>query len=62
MALLKKDQIRNRLESNSLLLRALVEMLIKAGVINEQQLREKLISRGLVWRIKALRDLMKMLD
>jgi hypothetical protein len=44
-----------------MLLRALLEMLIKTGVINEQQLREKLISRGLVWRIKRLRDLMRML-
>ena len=62
MAVLRKDQIRNRLESNTLLLRALVEMLIKTGVINEQQLREKVISRAIVWRIKALRDLMRMLD
>lgn len=59
--MLRKDQIRDRVESNSLLLRALVEMLINAGVINQQQLRETLISRGLVWRIKALRDLMRML-
>ena len=57
--MLSKDQIRIRLDNHSMLLRALVEMLINKGVINEQQLREKVISRGLHWRNKALRDLMR---
>ena len=61
MAVLKKEQIRVRLDSQSLLLRALVETLSKAGVINEQQLRETVISRGLYWRNRALRDLMRIL-
>ena len=60
--MLRKDHVKNRLDSHSLLLRALVEVLSNAGVINQQQLREKLISRSLVWRIKALRDILKMLD
>lgn len=58
---MKKDQLRTRLDSHSLLLRALVEMLINAGVINEQRLHEMVVNRGLTWRIKGLRDLLKML-
>jgi hypothetical protein len=57
----EKDQLRTRLDSHSLLLRALVELLINAGVINEQRLHEMVVSRGLTWRIKGLRDLLKML-
>ncbi len=58
---MEKDQLRTRLDSHSLLLRALVELLINAGVINEQRLHEMVVSRGLTWRIKGLRDLLKML-
>ena len=59
--MLTKEQIRIRLDNHSLLLRALVEMLISAGVISQQHLREKVISRGLVWRTKAIRDLIRMI-
>ena len=38
-----------------------VDVLVNAGVTNQQQLRETAISRGLHWRIKALRDLLRML-
>jgi hypothetical protein len=58
---LTKHQIKIRLDSHQMLLRALLEMLINAGVINEEQLRETAISRSLYWRNKALRDLLKML-
>jgi hypothetical protein len=57
----EKDQLRTRLDSHSLLLRALVEVLINAGVTTEQRLHEMVVSRGLTWRIKGLRDLLKML-
>lgn len=58
---MRKDQIRIRLDSQSLLLRLLIEMLIKEGVINEQQLHGKLVSRGIDWRVKELRDLLRQL-
>jgi hypothetical protein len=58
----KKDQIRIRLDSQSLLLRLLIEMLIKEGVINEQQLHGILVSRGLDWHNKELRDLLRLLN
>jgi hypothetical protein len=58
---MSKPVIRNRLDSHEMLLRALVEMLTKAEVINQQQLRETAINRGLHWRIKALRYLLGML-
>jgi hypothetical protein len=59
--MVEKDQLRTRLDSHSLLLRALVEVLINAGVTTEQRLHEMVVSRGLTWRIKGLRDLLKML-
>ena len=58
----RKDQIRIRLDSQSLLLRLLIEMLIKEGVINEQQLHGKLVSRGLDYHTKELRDLLRLLN
>ena len=58
---MRKDQLKTRLDSHSLLLRALVEMLIREGVINEQRLHDKVVSRGLIWRIEGLKDLLKML-
>lgn len=58
---MRKDQLKTRLDSHSLLLRALVEMLIREGVINEQRLHDKVVSRGLIWRIEGLQDLLKML-
>lgn len=57
--MVRKDQIRIRLDSQSLLLRLLIEMLIKEGVINEQQLHGNLVSRGLDWHNKELRDLLR---
>lgn len=59
---LKKDQIKIRLESQEMALKALIDSLIKAGVINEQQLHDNIVSRGLHWRNKALRDVLKQLN
>lgn len=57
-----KDQLKIRLESQEMTLKALIDSLIKQGVINEQQLHDTVVSRGLYWRNKALRDVLKMLN
>ena len=59
---MRNDQIKIRLESQEMALKVLIASLIKQGVINEQQLHDNLVSRGLHWRNKALRDALKQLN
>lgn len=59
---LTKDQIKDRLDSHSSILKAIVEALINKGVIDDHQLRETVIIRGLYWRNKAVRDALKQLN
>lgn len=59
---MKKDQIKVRLDSQAMTLKVLIDSLIKKGVINEQNLHDSLVSRGLYWRNKALREVLKHLN